>query len=93
MQRRKKEALPAEQRQRFDDLGFVWDVSTEDWDEGFNKLEQFKEREGHCRVPTIHKEDGYALGRWVVVQRRKNEALPAEQRQKLDDIGFVWAVR
>jgi superfamily II DNA or RNA helicase len=89
-QRRVKEALPAERRQRLDDLGFIWDPNTEAWEEGFRKLQQFKDREGHCRVPRNRKEDGYALGSWFGTQRRVKEALSAERRQRLDDLGFIW---
>jgi superfamily II DNA or RNA helicase len=92
-QRKNVETLSAERRQRLDDLGFLWDVFTELWEEGFSKLQQFKEREGHCKVPHKHKEDGLALGHWVSKQRKNKEALSAERRQRLDDIGFVWDIR
>ena len=89
-QRNTKEALSAERRQRLDDLGFVWDPLTEAWEEGFKKLQQFKDREGHCRVPQNHKEDGYVLGSWLGTQRRVKKALSVERRQRLEDLGFVW---
>jgi hypothetical protein len=89
-QRRGKETLPAERRQRLDDLGFVWDPNTEAWEEGFSKLQQFKDREGHCKVPQSFKEEGFRLGQWVGMQRSAQETLPAERRQRLEHIGFVW---
>jgi Fe2+ transport system protein FeoA len=90
-QRTRKEKLTSERRQRLDELGFVWNVLAA-WEEGFSKLLQFKEAEGHCMVPAKHKEEGYGLGIWVGTQRSKSETLSAERRQKLDDLGFVWAV-
>lgn len=89
-QRTNKEAMSAERHKRLDDLGFVWNTLVEDWDEGYSKLQQFKERKGHCNVLQGHKEDGFALGQWVNTQRRAKETLSAERRQRLDDIGFVW---
>jgi hypothetical protein len=89
-QRAKKEALSAARRQELDDLGFVWDPFTEAWEEGFSKLLQFKDREGHCKVPHTHMEDGYRLGGWSQNQRGAKEALSDERRQRLDDMGFVW---
>jgi hypothetical protein len=90
--RRRTKPLSAERRQRLDSLGFVWDTLAEAWEEGFSKLRQFKDREGHCMVPAKHKEAGYGLGIWVGTQRSNSETLSAERRQRLDDLGFVWAV-
>ncbi|MEN9851908.1 MAG: hypothetical protein RL128_2071 [Pseudomonadota bacterium] len=44
---------------RLNDIGFVWDPVADEWEAGFAKLEQFRTREGHCRVPAGHIEDGY----------------------------------
>ena len=92
VQRRRKETLSALQRQRLDDLGFVWDPLAEAWEEGFTKLLQFKEVEGHCRVPSRFKIDGYGLGAWVASQRKGKDSLSTERFQRLDDVGFVWDV-
>ena len=51
----------------------------------------FKERKGHCLV--VHTEDGYQLGTWVDTQRSKKESLSGDQRQRLNELGFVWKVR
>ena len=42
-QRLAKETMIPERKQRLDDLGFVWDPYTEQWEEGFSKLQQFKD--------------------------------------------------
>jgi hypothetical protein len=90
VQRRGKDKLPAEQRQRLDDIGFVFDILSNQWEEGFRYLKIYHERQGHCAVPTKHKENGYPLGQWINVQRRDKDKLSAERRQKLDQLGFVW---
>ena len=59
----------AERRQQLDTLGFIWDVLEANWEDGFRHLTIFKEREGHCRVPSRHVENGFRLGGWVETQR------------------------
>ena len=89
-QRQKKDTLPKEQRQRLDELAFVWDPLEADWERGFGYLNAYKEREGHCRVPQDHKENGFRLGQWTSNQRVKKVSLSEEQRERLDRLGFVW---
>ena len=60
------------------------------WEEGFSKYKQFKEREGHWKVPKIQKEEGYQLGIWVISQRLKKDKLSSNQIDRLDASGFVW---
>ena len=88
-QRQSRELLPESRRQRLDEIGFVWDVLEEGWEEGFHHLRTYAQREGHCRVPRHHEEVGFALGKWVRTQR-SNNILSQERRQRLDALGFVW---
>ena len=88
-QRTAKDSMPPERKQRLDDIGFVWDVLAEAWEEGFSKLLEFKEAEGHCKVPRSYHIDGTDLGQWVRFQRDAKDKMPPERRQRLDDIGFV----
>jgi Helicase associated domain len=90
--RSNKDALSEERRERLDKLGFVWDPFETAWKEGFRYLTIYKEREGHCRVPSAHKENGFRLGQWVSGQRGNKDALPVERRQALERLGFVWSV-
>ena len=59
-------------------------------EEGFIKLLKFYKRMDSCKVPATHKEDGYRLGTWVQTQRRSEDSMSIERRQRLDDIGFIW---
>ena len=90
-QRRAKETLSPERRQQLDALGFVWSRRSTQWDEGFRALQSFHQREGHCRVPVGHREQGYLLGAWVNVQRRARKMLSPERRQRLETLGFLMA--
>jgi superfamily II DNA or RNA helicase len=91
-QRQNKQTLSEARRQQLDELGFVWDPRKSDWAEGFQYLTIYRAREGHCRVPQLHKEGGYRLGQWVGVQRTNKAALSEERRQELNKLGFVWDV-
>jgi hypothetical protein len=89
-QRQTRESMPVERRQRLDALGFVWDALSAQWENGFTHLKSFREREGHCKVPQLHTENGFRLGLWVATQRQHKSKLSAEQRRRLDELGFVW---
>jgi superfamily II DNA or RNA helicase len=68
--------------------------TTESWMFWYGLLQTFVKDHGHCRVPALHTEDGFALGRWVDQQRqlklKGRLRLSAARRQRLDDIGFDW---
>ena len=59
-----KEKLTVERRVRLDEIGFIWEPHEQSWEEGFGYLTVFKQREGHCRVPQRHEENGFRLGGW-----------------------------
>ena len=90
-QRTKQKILSAERKARLDALGFIWDVLSSQWEEGFEHLKAFASTNGHCRVPGKHKSsDGYGLGAWVNTQRGQIESISGERKVKLDGIGFIW---
>merc|ERR1712238_363749 len=66
---KKKEKLDPEKEKQLEDLGVVWDVLDHKWENSFNLLVKYKEREGHCNVPKSHKENGINLGNWLDKQR------------------------
>lgn len=89
-QRSRKMRMPVNRQRRLDELGFIWDAREAAWEEGFNLLKTYKEREGHCRVPSTHKENGFPLGTWVANQRTLRSTTPIERQRRLDELGFVW---
>lgn len=66
------------------------EATTASWDFGFALLQNFKAREGHCRVVQDHLENGHGLGRWVNTQRMLKDSLPSDRQEKLNSLDFVW---
>ena len=70
------------------------------WEERYSELKQFKHEHGHTRVQARYKPNP-KLGRWVMTQRRQftvlmqgfPSALTTERMNRLNDVGFVWALR
>ncbi len=92
VQRLSRNDLSIERQKRLDATGFVWDGCKHYWENGFAALAEFKAREGHCRVPSLHIENNFKLGLWVTTKRRSKEKMPAKLRSQLSKIGFVWRV-
>lgn len=61
------------------------------WDSHFQRLVEFKKKNGHTMVPTYYPEDR-ALGNWVRNQRLnyKMGTLKEYRLSKLNEIGFMW---
>jgi len=55
----------------------------------FEELRKFKDRAGHCNVPSKFS-DNQELSRWVSNHRRKRLEISKERASKLDSIGFTW---
>jgi superfamily II DNA or RNA helicase len=89
-QRTNRAILAPERRIRLDSLGFIWDVSSFLWDQGFSALQSFHKREGHCNVPQKHKEAGFNLGSWIANQRKNTAQTPRKQIEQLNSLGFIW---
>ena len=78
-------------------IGMVWDVHDKSWFRGYAKAKAYFKEHGDLNVPArLKTEDGYALGRWIVNQRKarsgkfQNRPLSEEQVRLLDAIGMVW---
>jgi ribosomal protein L7Ae-like RNA K-turn-binding protein len=95
---KKKGTLCPERLRRLKDIGFfrtrlgrpAHDIRL--WDSNFQLLLQFKQREGHLRVPVLHVEDGHKLGNWIRKHRTQQIAgtLAIEKERRLNEIGFIW---
>merc|ERR1719491_328076 len=91
-QSKRKGTLDYENEKRLEDLGVVWSVLENQWEEMFALLVQFKQREGNCYVSSTYKEDEKNLGIWLRTQRtsKKKGTLDYENGKRLEDLGVVW---
>jgi hypothetical protein len=98
-----KNKLPSDRKDLLDEIGFVWNVANsasacEDlerkWKKQYEKLIEFKRKNGHCKVPHKYQQDK-SLGVWVGTQRHFHciNTLRLDRKVLLDDIGFVWRTR
>mmetsp|Transcript_30835 Transcript_30835/g.31347 ORF Transcript_30835/g.31347 Transcript_30835/m.31347 type:complete len:166 (+) Transcript_30835:348-845(+) len=89
-----KGQLDTDKQKQLEDLGVVWDLFNHQWENYFNLLVKYKEREGHCNVPQSHEEDGENLGTWLNKQRglMNKGKLDTVKQKLLEDIGVVWDV-
>ena len=95
-QRQKRDVLPQDRIRQLEEIGFdikpqrkLSEGGQKSWEEMFAALKEFKSTHGHCRVPTDWTENA-RLGRWVVVQRKKQKTLGERRVRDLESIGFVW---
>lgn len=83
--------LSADRIGRLNAIGFDWSPIDTEFDERFDELRKFREKNGHCRVPA-HYPKHLRLGHWVanLRNRRKLGRLTGEQVARLNAIGFDW---
>ena len=88
-----RDKLSKEKIKQLDDMGFVWDVDEHKWQQGIQKLEEYRSEQGDLLVPHVHvTSDGFNLGKWVSNRRSRRDKLSKEKVKQLDDMGFVWDV-
>jgi uncharacterized protein YbgA (DUF1722 family) len=77
-------------------LGFAWKASgvaknDKNWYQQYEKLVEFKRKNGNCLVPQKYQED-VSLGMWVYMQRHyhTNNSILQDRKDLLDELGFAW---
>ena len=86
---------PDRQRRLEDVTGWTWDPVTDQWEEGFRRLQDYVESHGDALVPMSYAVDGYKLGNWVNLQRDNyaNGSLDVDHQRRLENVtGWTWNV-
>jgi len=91
----KKRKLSAKRKERLEKLSkWVWDHSEALWQEGFNHLCKYADREGNTKVPVSYfTEDHYNLGTWVASQHAayRKGTLSTKRQHIIEELpGWVW---
>ena len=77
-----------------DEIGFVWNVDRiKKWHQQYEKLVDFKRKNGHCYVTQRSKGDEN-FGCWISRQRCLliKKKLRPDRKELLDELGFIWKV-
>jgi hypothetical protein len=84
----RKRTLSSVKIKQLEKLGIRWKINL-NWESHFQKLESFKNQNGHCNIPYNYPADR-ALGWWIAKQRykyKKNQ-LSKDKIAKLESLGF-----
>lgn len=85
-----KGQLSQDRIDKLEEISFVWRL-VRSWDDNFERLQQYHEKNGNCDVPVDYEEDP-KLGRWVKTQKAysKKKELTQERLDKLLSVSFNW---
>lgn len=85
--------ITVEEKAKLDALGFIWKY-THSFDEVIELLKEYKREYGDLLIPVKYcNADGVKLGQIVHNIRRGAIKITAREKEKLDELGFVWKVR
>ncbi len=93
--RKKCVHITDEQIRMLDEIGMSWERSASKWDAAFDYAKAYFDEHGALDVPAEYKtDDGFALGNWIVSQRKKHASgkLKPMQIKRLESIGMLWDV-
>ena len=83
---------------QLNNIGFIWDLEETKFHEGISELTNYKNKHGHCRIPSIYVTDNnFNLGAWVSNRRQdyklKSDFLTKVRIAQLEILDFCWDVK
>jgi len=99
-QMKEQSSMTAERIQLLANVGFVWHSHEVVWQERLNELLEFRQKTGHCLVPSNYSLNP-KLATWVKCQRRQyklhlrgsSSNITDDRVAILENIGFEWQLR
>lgn len=94
-QRRDQKVLPKESVKLLNSISFEWSsqikaMRQEEWQQMFQRLQEFYKKNGHSNVPDRYKPDE-KLGRWVSTVRYSEQRLETWKKQLLRKVKFKFS--
>ncbi|MGN0414931.1 MAG: Helicase associated domain protein [Agathobacter sp.] len=90
-------ALTEEKIKKLDEIGMVWDISDQNWEEALEELRAYYRENGNADVKAKYvSPDGFPLGRWIsnlrtrVKNRGIDQVLTEKQQEQLSELGMIW---
>ena len=91
-------ALTAEQQEKLEALGMIWDKNGEKWERYVHAADKYRKQHGDLDIPAKYvTEDGIPLGNWLhgirhgrSGSRARRETLDEEQIRQLEELGITW---
>lgn len=96
-QRYKNHELSKDQIKKLEELGIVWSINDEKWNQKYKLLEGYYQEHGNIDVPKEYEVNEIRLGTWLRTQRQayigKNSCkITQEQIDKLNKLGMIWSI-
>ncbi len=84
----KKNKLSQEKINLLENVQFIWDPLERQWQDNYQELKEYYEKEGNSSVPKKH----FSLGTWCRLQRAayKKNKLSQEKINLLENVQFIW---
>ena len=81
--------------QKLNDVGMIWDVYEDSWNQNYELAKQYYEEHGNLDIDRDYIVNGVRLGNWIVSCRgakrgKRSRQITEKQIQKLNAIGMEW---
>ena len=89
----KKGDLSPERKQLLEKIGMVWDIREEFWEETYDALKDYYQKNGHSNIPKKYiSSSGTDLYEWLRTQYKKYKSgnLPVDKIDRLKKLGVKW---